>query len=279
MSIKNSEFREYVHAAQAKNRGLPVAGMIAGLVALIPVGGVYAWKSGMLERHSEATVAAAPAPQLAAAQTPPPANDPPPLRLAAAQTTTAPSGKLTSEQMAKGAALAIKIKMNPGAFEEGFGTFIEMMNESSKPARPNSDDIFSYCRYQSNQSMAARMKLARSEVERDNLTFDFMSQSLLCVMQRNQKALCKPENRSRMIRQLKVYAMVRDETIDAARTPDLKAATIRHLSQGVHGVMPKEIRTLGSKGIISTADFGWGAPKVITEQIGEFKGVKSACAG
>jgi|GEM_PF-4823714 len=283
MSIKNSEFRDFAQTAQSRHDVPFMTWIAVGLVIVIPMIGVFAWRSPVVQqalmrgKPTATAVAAAPAP----------AADPAPM-VAVAKTTPESAGlrpalgdqKSTGFSPVQAASLAFKIKMNPDLTEEFMGSLIEIMKDSTRdPKAPVSDkDVFAWCRARNADTAPILVRQKRSEEEKDRIAFDIMSASLLCVMQRPQQRLCQKPVRERMVRQIKLYATVRDETLGAS-TGGARESFRRHLDQGVHKAIAGALKSLATRGIVLTGDFGYRKATLISDVVAPVKDVKPACAG
>lgn len=285
MGLKVSELRAYAQTSQPAPK--QDSGIVSALVVFLSVfgSGAYAYSAGWLEgilpskpAQQAAAPATVPPPKPAAASTvrpaataPPPAPTPVPAPLTAVQ-----PGGLTVSQAGNAAKVILKIKLNDEAMEE-FGLMIfDMMGADKgrrKPAAP--DDIFAYCKEQAERVTTAYHLLP--ETEKELFVFHMMSESVSCVVKRPQNLLCQPKFHAKLKRQIKAYAMVRTEFVDMAESEAEKVATRRVLERPAHRQIESGLRTLANQGVIAIGDFGWRAPQVLRDAIGDIKNVKPAC--
>lgn len=282
MAGRTSELRDMVRKADPEPRTSAMTYVAFALVVLIPAATIYAWRSGMINaaalRHAP-VLTEQPIPMAAAARVETLAQSsaaPPPQTKAAA-----PQGSVPPLRMSKldVVSTVVKFHMHADVFEEFAGTMMDMMNDADSNKKPvSTDDLFAWCRAQTADKAPALVRQKRSEAEQERILFDTMAANVLCIMQRPQVRLCEKKTRERLVRQIKLYSVSRQETL-AAASPVMRKSLEDLFGQGMHKSISSELASLGRKGIVSVSDFGRAGTQLTSEVLTPLKGVKSACGG
>lgn len=289
MALKNSEFRSYAVGAQAaSSSGNPIL-IATALIAMVGLGGAYAYKIGFFSRTK-------PVPAVASA----PASKPAEAAVAAAS--AAPS----IAAPAQAPALAVRVdprdandalaRVMHGVMKDG-GNFLKRMDYAASfdgafpkpntqppmpgaktPPAPRIDpkDIVANCMAEAQ----VRYKNAKSETPLHvNLgIFTILSEIANCSMVRGQPRMCESKTREQVLAQIKFYDSLRSDAMKAVgQDMHMSRLVSAAFDMGVHGEINKSLRNLGTRGLVKPSDFSLFPSKFVTDTIGESKGVKNAC--
>lgn len=285
-NMKNSDFRQFANATQAtpETSGL-VKSLLTALVIIVPAAGIYAWKTGMFNKHKY--VAVAPNAQSAAsasnAATPAPFAPPP----------AAPSGSLTGTfsssgstpgtaapvtrnpaDMAKALNMALKMQMNMGLM---FEMVAEQMDDIGMGQREiPSDRLIDYCKVQARRRLQDQGYGRNGRKASESFMFDSMAERIYCMMTRRPEKLCEPPVKAELLRQYGNYLKIRSGALNelfGLSAGDAGAP----LKAGVHRAVNDELRKLAQRGYVRIEDFGWRPPEDVKLAIGDVKAAKPAC--
>lgn len=287
--MKNSDYRQFANATQAESESSGLAKyLLAALVIIVPAAGIYAWKTGMFNKHRY--VAVAPVQQKVASDsaTPAPFSPPPQQQSNSLTGTFSSNGAVPSStgsrppmnpaDLGKALNMALKMQMNMGLMFEMVAESMEAFGPSGAKAEVTSDRLIEYCRVQARRRLDDQGYGRNGRKASESFLFDSMAERIYCMMTRRPEKLCEPPVKAELLKQYGNYLKIRSGALsELMGSSGVEAGA--PLKAGVHRAVNDELRKLAQRGYLSIDDFGWRPHEDVKMAIGDLKGVKPACKG
>lgn len=250
--MKNSDFRQFANATQVE-QSKAMRHLMTALAVIVPVTGVYAYRSGFFATGMFADImnsmSGRSAPQVAAA---PPA-------VAPAKAPASTQARSSSRDVGKGLEMALRMQKNMGLMFEMVAEQLEAFApDGGSGPTVSSDRLSEYCRVQARRQINDRGIGGRGGGMQDTAMFDIMAERVYCMMTRRPEKLCEPAVKADMLKQFDNYVKIRDGALkELMGDPAGTAEGRSHMTSGVHKAISDELRKLAMRGYIVSGDFGW----------------------
>ncbi|MCA0422848.1 MAG: hypothetical protein LCH61_05920 [Proteobacteria bacterium] len=296
MALKNSDLRAFAPSAQTglsrSSESSPIISV--ALVAMIGLGGAYAWQTGFFSRVQPvarlksvlpnvsipATFKSAPATETAVAPT---------VQAVPAMTTPVDPhdaadalARVLSMTMVNEANVLRSIGYMPsfeGALKSGAPDSRRKL--MAPPRRVDPKDVVAVCTGELEQRLAPKAAALRTGNAASNShmsLFTIISELALCTLKRAQPMLCEKQPREQVIAHVKFYDQLRGDILKAAgsdeRTARLVAAA---LANGVHGEIVQTLQQIGAKGGLKAKDISLFPSNFLTDTLEAAKAPAAVC--